>query len=90
MIEIKMTKNRTNADVIRSMTDEQLVKFIAAIKDGDLDYTITYCSLCKQDGNTLGYDCEDCFKNWILGDAYAYNGLLADKGINSGYVEVRN
>ena len=89
MIEIKSTKNRTNADVIRSMTDEQLSEFLSAFEDGDIDYTITHCSLCKQGGNALGYDCDDCIKDWVSGDAYNYNGLLAD-GINSGYVEVRN
>lgn len=87
MIEVKGMK-RTNADVIRSMTDEQLCDFFISVKNGgDIDYSITFCDLCEKDGNAIGYDCEDCFRHWILASAYEYNGLLTD-GINSGFVEV--
>ena len=82
---------KTNADIIRSMDDEQLCHFLAALKEGDIDYAITFCDLCEEDqknggkGNELSYNCSDCFRNWVLGSAYAYNGLLS-KGLNSGYV----
>lgn len=33
MIEIKSSKNRTNADNIRSMTDEQLARFLVGFEN---------------------------------------------------------
>lgn len=72
----------TNADVIRQMTDDELYKFLQAIEIGDIDYSLTFCSLCKEDAQL---DCDECFKRWLFGDADDYNGLLKDKGINSGY-----
>ena len=74
----------TNADVIRQMSDEELYKFLQAIEIGDIDYSLTFCSLCKED-NQL--DCDECFKRWLFGDADDYNGLLRYKGINSGYAD---
>ena len=74
----------TNADVIRQMSDEELYKFRQAIEIGDIDYSLTFCSLCKED-NKL--DCDECFKRWLFGDADDYNGLLKYKGINSGYAD---
>ena len=85
----------TNADVIRSMNDSQLVKFLDAIAAGDIDYSITFCDKCAdyrrsgEPGNMKNFDCDDCFREWVLGDANDYNGLLS-KGLNSGYVEVQN
>ena len=82
---------KTNADVIRSMTDEQLCDFLQAMEIGDIDTAVTFCDLCREDqkkggkGNDLGYDCDACFRSWVVGSAYAYNGLLTS-GINSGYV----
>ncbi len=82
---------KTNADVIRSMTDEQLCDFLQALEIGDIDTAVTFCDLCEEErkkgneGNELGYDCDACFRSWVVGSAYAYNGLLSS-GINSGYV----
>ena len=73
----------TNADVIRKMTDDELYKFLQAFETGDIDYSLTFCSLCKD----TGLDCDECFKRWLFNDAHDYNGLLKDKGTNSGYAE---
>ena len=87
---------RTNADVIREMTDDQLYEFLSALKENDIDYSITFCDMCDEDrksggeGNALNYDCDDCFKNWIFGSSTAYNGLETKRGLNSGYVEVKD
>lgn len=78
---------KTNADVIRSMTDEQLCEFLQAVEIGDIDTAITFCDMCKEGGNELGYDCDTCFRSWVIGSAYAYNGLLTP-GINSGYFQI--
>lgn len=83
---------KTNADVIRSMTDEQLCEFLASVKEDDIDYAVTFCDMCMEErkrsgqGNALVYDCDACFRSWIVGSAYAYNGLLTS-GLNSGFVE---
>lgn len=74
----------TNADTIRGMTDDELYKFLQAIEIGDIDYSLTFCSFCKEDKQL---DCDECFKRWLFGDAEDYNGLLKDKGINSGYAD---
>ena len=55
--------NMTNADKIRSMTDEELADFIQRVQFGDfsnLDYGKTFCDMC--DGQ---YECDDCLKWWI-------------------------
>lgn len=72
----------TNADVIRQMTDDELYRFLGAFEIGDIDYSLTYCNWCGEDIN-----CDTCFRRWLFGDANDYKGLLADKGINSGYAE---
>ena len=80
----------TNADVIRSMTDEELINFLDEVKLDDIDYSVTFCSECMKDkaaggkGNTLDYDCDACFRSWVLGSAYEYNGLLHN-GVNGGF-----
>lgn len=65
----------TNADVIRSMTDKQLDEFLAQFEVGDIDYAVTFCDLCKGNGNELGLDCDGCRAHWLTEDASAYNGL---------------
>ena len=53
----------TNADKIRSMTDEELADFIQRVQFGDfsnLDYGKTFCDMC--DGQ---YECDDCLKSWL-------------------------
>ena len=53
----------SNADKIRSMTDEELADFIQRVQFGDfsnLDYGKTFCDMC--DGQ---YECDDCLKYWL-------------------------
>ena len=66
----------TNADVIRRMTDEQLYEFLSEWECGDIDYSITFCDMCKESGNALNFDCDGCRKHWLTSDAVEYNGLL--------------
>lgn len=56
---------QTNADRIRSMTDEELADFLEEVENGDLDYPITFCELCEKDGNTLNLDCKGCFETLV-------------------------
>lgn len=65
----------TNADKIRSMTDEELHEFISIVECGDLHYEVTFCDLCKKDGNTMNFDCADCLEFWLESDTDAYNGI---------------
>lgn len=91
----KNKRMKTNADVIRSMSDGQLCDFLAALKEDDIDYAVTFCDMCMEDkktggyGNALDYDCDACFRSWVVGSAYDYNGLLSS-GLNSGFVEVED
>lgn len=55
----------TNGDRIRSMTDEQLMEFLNKIELGDIDYSVTFCDLCKDGGNALGLDCDGCLLRWL-------------------------
>ena len=55
----------TNADKIRSLTNEELATFISKIELGDIDMAVTYCDLCSKDGNALGIDCDGCILHWL-------------------------
>ena len=66
----------TNADCIRRMTDEQLYEFLSEWECGDIDYSITFCDLCKQGGNELNLDCDGCRKHWLQRDAVDVGGLM--------------
>ena len=66
----------TNADCIRSMSDEQLYEFLSEWECGDIDYSITFCDLCKQGGNELNLDCDGCRKHWLQRDAVDVGGLM--------------
>ena len=66
----------TNADCIRRMTDEQLYDFLSEWECGDIDYSITFCDLCKQGGNELNLDCDGCRKHWLQRDATDFGGLM--------------
>ena len=66
----------TNADCIRRMNDEQLYDFLSEWECGDIDYSITFCDLCKQGGNELNLDCDGCRKHWLQRDAVEYGGLM--------------
>ena len=66
----------TNADCIRRMNDEQLYDFLSEWECGDIDYSITFCDLCKQGGNELNLDCDGCRKHWLQRDAVDFGGLM--------------
>ena len=66
----------TNADCIRRMNDEQLYDFLSEWECGDIDYSITFCDLCKQSGNELNLDCDGCRKHWLQSDAVDVGGLM--------------
>lgn len=73
----------TNADAIRAMTDEELAEFLITLKDGDIDYSVTFCSLCIEEGNALNLDCDGCLKHWLVQDAERhYQGLKHPNGMN--------
>lgn len=77
----------TNADAIRQMSDDELFKFLIRLKDGDIDYSVSFCDLCVKDGNVLNLDCDGCFKYWLQQDANThYQGLHTPCGINSDLV----
>lgn len=59
----------TNADVIRSLTGEELNNFLAMWELHDIDYAVTFCDLCAAGGNTLGLDCDGCRMHWLQEDA---------------------
>lgn len=71
----------TNADIIRSMTDEQLYEFLSCWEQQDIDYAVTFCDLCEQGkreggkGNDLGLDCDGCREHFLKVDADGYLGL---------------
>lgn len=51
----------TNADKIRALTDEELADFLDRWEMGDIDYSKTFCDLCKGQ-----YDCHnDCLLDWL-------------------------
>lgn len=50
----------TNADRIRSMSDEEMEDFLDRWALGDIDYSKTFCSLC--DGQ---FDCHECRLDWL-------------------------
>jgi hypothetical protein len=58
------------------MNDEQLYEFLSEWECGDIDYSITFCDLCKQGGNELNLDCDGCRKHWLQRDAVEYGGLM--------------
>ena len=79
----------SNADVIRSMTDEQLSVFLEAVEDTDIHFEKVFCSMCKEDRlqEEHGFNCDSCRLWWLKEDATAWNGLKHRTGENSGYVE---
>ena len=77
----------TNADRIRSMTDDELYKFLSMWEDGDIDYSVTFCDICIEGGNTLDLDCDGCIKHWIKSSADAYNGINSFQDFKAGEQE---
>ncbi len=68
--------DKTNADVIRQMDNNQLAEFLRSFELGDVDYAVTFCDLCRKDGNTLNLDCDGCLKHWLDNPAEDVFGLL--------------
>ena len=54
----------TNADRIRSMSDEELFIFLDKFEMGDIDTAKTFCDTCGKD-----WDCDDCLKWWLILDS---------------------
>ena len=55
------TMKQTNADRIRAMNDEELAEFLDRWALGDIDYSKTFCDLCKGQ-----FDChDDCLMDWL-------------------------
>ena len=65
----------TNAEKIRRMTTDELQELISAFECGDIDYSVTFCDMCEDSGNTLNLDCDGCLRRWLNSDADDYNGL---------------
>lgn len=71
----------TNADIIRSMTDEELYEFLSCWECGYIDYAVTYCDLCMKHkreggkGNVLNLDCDGCRKHFLEVEADDFLGL---------------
>ncbi|MDE7156723.1 MAG: hypothetical protein K2O02_01975 [Lachnospiraceae bacterium] len=55
----------TNADRIRKMTNKELAELLERFELGDIDYAVTFCDLCKEDGNELNLDCSGCLRHWL-------------------------
>lgn len=77
----------TNAERIRSMTDDELYDFLSMWEMGDFEYAVTFCDLCKIDGNALGLDCDGCRKHWLESSADAYNGINSFPDFKDGEEE---
>ena len=52
--------NKTNADRIRAMSDEELADFIDRCEMSDIDYAKTFCDLCNGQ-----YECDQCRIDWL-------------------------
>ena len=51
---------KTNADRIRAMSDEELADFIDRCEMNDIDYAKTFCDLCNGQ-----YECDQCRLDWL-------------------------
>ena len=71
---------KTNADYIREMSNDELCKFLMMWQDEDIDYSLTFCDLCKGEE----FDCNDCVKSWLESDVEKhYQGLKYPNGLNN-------
>ena len=62
----------TNADRIRKMTDEELLRFIIMIENNELEYDILPCGYCQLEEAS---DCDKCMKKWLKRGANKERGL---------------
>ena len=58
--KITTGKSQTNADRIRSMSDEELAEFIYRCEMSEIDYAKTFCDLCNGQ-----YKCGQCRLDWL-------------------------
>ena len=58
--KITTGKSQTNADRIRSMSDEELAEFIYRCEMSEIDYAKTFCDLCNGQ-----YECDQCRLDWL-------------------------
>ena len=68
---------KSNADRIRSMSNEELLEFLLDFEIGDIDYSRTFCDLCEKDCKENGEstDCEGCLKWWLEKDSKDVQGI---------------
>lgn len=57
----------TNADKIRSMSDNELALFLEKFELGDYNYAKTHCDLCCKDAalEKRSADCLGCLSWWL-------------------------
>ena len=61
---------KTNADRIRSMTDEELAEFLLKVYCEDSKPCMEGDAVCKwEDYPTHDKGCKDCFKEWLQKDS---------------------
>lgn len=65
----------TNAEVIRQMSDEQLLDFLERWELGDIDYAVTFCDYCKRNEISVHLDCDYCRADWLSRNCTQYGGL---------------
>lgn len=61
----KIDKKITNYEKINGMSVEELAEFLERFELGDIDYSVTFCDLCKEGGNILNLDCSGCLRHWL-------------------------
>lgn len=62
--DFRIGKPQTNADRIRSMTDEELEDFLDRWGLGDINYSKTFCDMCEGQ-----FDCHECRLDWLKQEA---------------------
>lgn len=71
----RLKEEMTNGEKIRSLSDEELAKFLDGWEVGDMNRGIFFCSVC--DGN-LENRCFECTEYWLSeeADEEEYSALL--------------
>ena len=86
------TNAATNADRIRSMSDEELHKFLLDFEAGNIDYAKTFCDLCCKDAalEQKSTDCDGCLLWWLKNDATLPQGIDSPSLFSSFFKPRRN
>jgi Lar family restriction alleviation protein len=86
------TNVTTNADRIRSMSDEELHKFLLDFEAGNIDYAKTFCDLCCKDAalEQKSTDCDGCLLWWLKNDATLPQGIDSPYLFSSFFKPRRN